>query len=241
MAVWALVLSVLGFFTCGLTGLVGLVLTFPASSNIKESGGHVGGRGWITAARVTGILSLVWGALLIILFVVAGASDTSTDDEPDAAPSTVTTSAPTTTAPADDDQGPSARSVDRVVSSGPGTCYDTDGRPGSQWTVVDCNEPHSGEFYAERSLLDEREYPGTEAVQSQADTLCTEAFASYIGVPFEESIYGLYYAYPSESSWEQQDDRSVVCSITSNDPEDPNDPEGLRLKLSPGSKRDSKE
>ncbi len=44
-AVWAFVLSVLGFVTCGFTGIVGIILSFPASGRIKESGGRLTGRG----------------------------------------------------------------------------------------------------------------------------------------------------------------------------------------------------
>ena len=59
MAVASLVLGLLGLITCGLTGLVGVVLGFIALSRIKNSGGQIGGRGIALAGTIVSAVCLL--------------------------------------------------------------------------------------------------------------------------------------------------------------------------------------
>ena len=41
-----------------------------------------------------------------------------------------------------------------------------------------------------------------------------QGFEDYIGVPYVDSIYGVYTLYPSDQSWDLGD-RSAVCMVVS--------------------------
>ncbi len=70
MAVTSLVLGILGFLTCGLTGLVGGILGVVALVGINNSRGHLRGQGLavsgIVVSAVSLISALLFGALASI-------------------------------------------------------------------------------------------------------------------------------------------------------------------------------
>src|SRR5437899_13002769 len=70
-AVLSLVLGILSFFICGLTGIPAVVLGFSAKSDIRASGGMVGGSGLATAGIVTGFAGTAM-TMLSIVFMVFG-------------------------------------------------------------------------------------------------------------------------------------------------------------------------
>jgi thioredoxin-related protein len=70
-AVLSLVLGILSFFICGLTGIPAIVLGFSAKSDIRASGGMVGGSGLATAGIVTGFAGTAM-TMLSIVFMVFG-------------------------------------------------------------------------------------------------------------------------------------------------------------------------
>src|SRR5262245_56818335 len=70
-AVLSLVLGILSFFICGLTGIPAIVLGFSAKSDIRASGGMVGGGGLATAGIVTGFAGTAM-TMISIGFVVFG-------------------------------------------------------------------------------------------------------------------------------------------------------------------------
>jgi Septum formation len=76
---------------------------------------------------------------------------------------------------------------------------------------VPCSQPHSEEIYA-AVTLPEADFPGTEAMDAQADELCTAEFESFVGLPYEESVLYLTYLTPTRQSW-SEGDREVVCSV----------------------------
>jgi hypothetical protein len=76
---------------------------------------------------------------------------------------------------------------------------------------VPCSEPHSEEIYAVVTLP-EGEFPGTEAMDAQANELCVAEFESFVGLPYEESVLYLTYLTPTRESW-SEGDREVVCSV----------------------------
>ena len=67
MAITSLVLGILGFFSCGLTALFGLVFGFIAMAHIKKSEGQLGGWGLALAGTIVSAASM----LLLILFLPA--------------------------------------------------------------------------------------------------------------------------------------------------------------------------
>lgn len=84
---------------------------------------------------------------------------------------------------------------------------------------VACDEPHDGQAFGLFDVVGFDEYPGPEAVSNQAQEGCLERFETFIGIDYEESIYYIQNINPSEDSWDQLDDREIVCMVVPNDGE----------------------
>jgi prepilin-type processing-associated H-X9-DG protein len=59
LAIWSLVLGILGFFTCGITGIVGLILGIVGLSEISKSAGRLKGKGLAAAGIACSSVSFV--------------------------------------------------------------------------------------------------------------------------------------------------------------------------------------
>lgn len=71
-AIAAFVVSIVGLFICGVvTGIVALVLANNAQQKIAASGGQLTGSGFVTAARIIAIVSIVLSALGIVFLIAA--------------------------------------------------------------------------------------------------------------------------------------------------------------------------
>lgn len=89
----------------------------------------------------------------------------------------------------------------------------------SDLVSVACDQPHRQESFA---LLpyqapkgaDPSLYPGDSALTSFAEGKCAEAFAGYVGISYLDSSLFFTYLLPSARGWEQGDDRSVICFVT---------------------------
>ena len=68
LAVASLISAIAGLCTCGVGGLVGLVLSIAAMGRIKRSGGELGGRGLAVAGLIVSIMAIILG-----LAIIAGA------------------------------------------------------------------------------------------------------------------------------------------------------------------------
>jgi hypothetical protein len=67
MAIAAFVVALVGLFVCGLiAGIVALVLANNAQQKIDAANGQLTGKGFVTAARVIGIIAIVSGAVIIL-------------------------------------------------------------------------------------------------------------------------------------------------------------------------------
>ncbi|MEM7093960.1 MAG: septum formation family protein [Actinomycetota bacterium] len=94
-----------------------------------------------------------------------------------------------------------------------GTCFqDPDGLEITDVDEVDCTEPHDNEVFHLLQLAD-GDFPGREAITSQAGDGCTGAFEAYVGRDFPSSEYFLSFIAPSEDSWDRADDREVICYL----------------------------
>lgn len=78
--------------------------------------------------------------------------------------------------------------------------------------VVPCEELHDNEVYHTFELPG-IEYPGEFAVIEMAEQGCLDAFESFVGAPYETSIYEVSYLYPIEQVWNTLDDRTVICGV----------------------------
>ncbi len=78
--------------------------------------------------------------------------------------------------------------------------------------VVPCTDPHDTELYHSFDLPD-GDFPGEEAVIASAEEGCLAEFEAFIGATYESSIYDVSYLYPTEQSWTDLDDRTVLCGV----------------------------
>ncbi len=86
-------------------------------------------------------------------------------------------------------------------------------------TAVDCAEPHDAEVYALPQHPDPTEapYPGFEALSTFAEERCLEAFEGYVARDYASSALLSTALTPSRESWEEADDREIVCLLTGED------------------------
>ena len=75
---------------------------------------------------------------------------------------------------------------------------------------VPCADPHDNEVYAVFDVTDAT-WPGDDLITALADQGCFERFEAAIGATYEESVLVFTTLTPSETSWNQVDDREVVC------------------------------
>lgn len=89
----------------------------------------------------------------------------------------------------------------------------------SKITRVPCAEPHIREAYA---LVDYEPpagttgdaYPGSDELDTYAKGICAQDYKSYVGVDYLDSSLFYTYLFPSARSWEQDDDRKIICFVT---------------------------
>lgn len=81
--------------------------------------------------------------------------------------------------------------------------------------VVDCSAPHEHEVYNNHQIA-QSTFPDRDTMRSEAETNCVAAFETYVGVPFDQSRYGVSYLTPSEDSW-AQGDHTITCALESKD------------------------
>ncbi|MEO7126201.1 MAG: septum formation family protein [Nakamurella sp.] len=57
-------------------------------------------------------------------------------------------------------------------------------------------------------------YPGDAALDTFAKGACAEAFTGYVGIAYPDSGLWMTYLLPSARSWQQGDDRAILCFVT---------------------------
>jgi hypothetical protein len=103
-----------------------------------------------------------------------------------------------------------------------GDCFDEPGAMSADEVTqvfaveaMNCSEPHDFELFHTYELTT-AELPSDAEVQSDAGERCTEAFESYVGVPFEESELDFGVMWPTEDSW-AAGDHTVMCALQTMD------------------------
>lgn len=96
--------------------------------------------------------------------------------------------------------------------------------PGADATEVfrfddqDCDKPHQAEVFAIGDLgSGDDPYPGVSEVQSQIETLCRPAFADYVGIDFDSSVFQVTTVYPQESTWKTNQEYACLAFDPSGD------------------------
>ena len=100
-----------------------------------------------------------------------------------------------------------------VFSLSVGQCLnDTAGTEVSEVPIVDCTDEHDFEVYSDFEIPGD-EFPGDDAIDSQADAECLTDFEQFVGISYDDSVYGYTYFTPTEGSWTDGNDRLVSCLI----------------------------
>ena len=77
--------------------------------------------------------------------------------------------------------------------------------------IVDCEEPHLNEIYAVVDLP-EGDFP-LVFIDDDSAEICYNAFEPFVGLAYEYSIYEANFLRPTMETWEELDDREVVCYL----------------------------
>ncbi len=123
-----------------------------------------------------------------------------------------TTKAPPTTAP--------NGKVTPLTQLTPGMCFDE--LPAAEQApiaanVLDCAASHLYEVFDARPISEPEPppgspYPGDLEVSNQAQTICYAAFEPFMGRKWEESDYSIQTYWPTQNSWVDIGDRTILCA-----------------------------
>lgn len=81
--------------------------------------------------------------------------------------------------------------------------------------TITCDEPHDYEVYAVVRLLDPTTapYPGQDQTYFASIESCFLWFEGYVGLAYADSVYDINTIYPTEESWDDEEDREVICLV----------------------------
>jgi hypothetical protein len=97
--------------------------------------------------------------------------------------------------------------VDNVVTDSASTEVESVGG-------VPCAQPHQAEAYHAFDLPEgDGTFPGDAAVGEQADAGCIAAFQGFVGLAYEQSALDYTWLVPTLASWDERDDREVLCFV----------------------------
>lgn len=84
----------------------------------------------------------------------------------------------------------------------------------SSFDAVACEEPHDGEIYKLFDIEGFEDFPGDAEVSDQGTVGCRDAFEPFVGIDYNSSIYFFTFFSPTEETWNDRDDREVICIVT---------------------------
>ena len=99
----------------------------------------------------------------------------------------------------------------------PGDCFDDETANGEileevqTVPMVDCNDPHDNEVYANLDAVD-GDFPGNEALLEEGLTRCLPLFESYVGSPYDTSRLDIFPITPVAEGW-ADGDRNITCVL----------------------------
>jgi hypothetical protein len=79
--------------------------------------------------------------------------------------------------------------------------------------IVPCDDEHDYEAY-ESIILDDGDFPGDDVVSDAAEEGCFgDAFTEFVGLSYQESVLEVYVFTPTQETWDQLNDREILCLI----------------------------
>ncbi|UFU02600.1 septum formation family protein [Ruania suaedae] len=103
-----------------------------------------------------------------------------------------------------------------VASAEVGECTNIEDLQSQEITeinTVDCTEEHDAQFFHKFDMDGDGGFPGDEAISTAAEEGCLGEFESFVGSAYEESTLFVNYIAPSEQSWDEADDREILCVL----------------------------
>jgi hypothetical protein len=79
--------------------------------------------------------------------------------------------------------------------------------------VIDCAQEHTHEIFAAIEDTDDDVFPGATKLEAFSETACYGAFEGYVGINWLDSSLFITWIYPSLTSWNNEDDREVLCVL----------------------------
>ena len=77
---------------------------------------------------------------------------------------------------------------------------------------VPCSQPHDNEVYAVFDV-DMPSFPEGDGMADAAFESCLERFEPFVGKDYESSALDIATIYPTKASWNQHNDREVICAL----------------------------
>lgn len=159
-----------------------------------------------------------FGLIGLGLAVALAACQSTTDDSNQSAQALPTrtdaaSAAATASATADDNGGVGTETSAFDLAGG--DCFSASGDQIETVTMVDCEDTHIYEVFAvfDHEADDAAAYPGDDAILEYADSGCQPLFEDYVGIDYESSIYWITSVTPSAETWDDGDDREIVCTL----------------------------
>lgn len=97
-----------------------------------------------------------------------------------------------------------------------GDCFNNGSDSVEQVQLVPCDEAHDYELFFSYSLVD-GPYPGEDWIKQNWMRTCLDRFEDFVGRSFDDSSLDLSAIYPTELTWDAQQDRQVLCSVKAAD------------------------
>ncbi len=88
----------------------------------------------------------------------------------------------------------------------------------TELAAIPCDEAHRHEVFHLAEIEGFEVYPGPSELSSASDGLCLGAFEDYVGTPYLDSPLQFTYLFPSLNSWQELEDRTVVCILVAAQP-----------------------
>ena len=170
-------------------------------------------------------MSLILHRSILALIVLVLAACQSTSEDSTLTPIPSASAADQTTAPAtddddddddnDDDGGDDIGEETSVFELETGDCFSADADVVETVTVVHCDDTHTYEVFGvfDHEGDDDEPYPGDDAILEYADTRCQPLFEDYVAADYQTSIYWITSVTPSAETWDDGDDREIVCAL----------------------------
>jgi hypothetical protein len=172
---------------------------------------------WRRSCTRSGVVSPILHRSILAFVVLVLAACQSSSEESTVTPIPSVSAPDGTPAPStdDDDDDDDVGEETSVFELDTGDCFSADADVVETVTVVDCEDTHTYEVFGvfDHEADDDEPYPGDDAILEYADTRCQPLFEDYVAADYQTSIYWITSVTPSAETWDDGDDREIVCAL----------------------------